>query len=40
MVVSLYSLSATEPVLPLDALGLAATIRLVGYRCRRLLEGL
>ena len=37
-VANLYGVSASEPVLPLDALFLAATIWLIGYICRRLLK--
>ena len=40
MAASLYGVSASEPVLPLDTLFLAATIWLIGYICRRLLKGL
>ncbi|MGE5261278.1 MAG: hypothetical protein ACM3MH_10440 [Actinomycetota bacterium] len=39
-VASLYGVSESEPVLPLDALFLAAIIWLIGYICRRVLKGL
>ena len=39
LLASLYGGSASEPVLPLDALILAATIWLAGYVCRLLLKG-
>lgn len=40
MVVSLYGVTASEPILPVDALVLAAAIWFVGRIFRRLVNGL